>query len=676
VSLPWAVDYDMYDSVTTGIGNPSNIYPYEARGPFFDALNIYGDEVATNIHDVALQMEADGIIPAGTSTLVPDQIVGRTGYKEIELTDNKARSIKADIALHLKPWNDDKEFILNYRISSGNTSYQGGSKFYLKNFKMNQLKLEFRGDNFFIRGYQTSENAGDSYDIRFTGINMNKVNVSEWFGTYVGAYINKVSSGATSEQAHNGAREQADLNFTPKSGTDEFNQLFDKVINDPNLLTGSKFVDKSKLNHIEGNYNFAEIINDWADIQIGGSFRQFSLNSKGTIFTDYDEAISYNELGAYLQFSKKFADNHLKITGSARYDKAQNFDGNISPRLAFVYLPGEKGNHNFRISYQTGFRNPTAQAQYIGKDLEATIIVGSALDNLDRFTTRPINISETSQFLVNTFGSGGLGSEVKLTGRDAYENAFTLSSVMAGTPKKAIIDLVKPERVTAYEVGYRGKISFLDVDLNAYKNKYDGFIATKVVIVPDFGKVNTVSDPASNPSDITDLTPIGQGPTPNALIALNNGDYKVFSVYTNSVADISSFGASIALTAKVDKYNIGLNYTLAKFDFDQTTDPDYQAGFNTPEHKIKASFGSVNLFKNFGFKINYRYNTKYLWQHFIANAIIPANSVFDAQINYKIPKFKSLFKIGGSNIGGNEYASAPGVGRIGSQYYVSWTINP
>ncbi len=670
----WAVDYDMYDSNAVPVGEPAAIYPYENRGPYFDALNIYGDEVATNIHDVAVAMEAGGLLPAGASAAVPNDKVGRTGYKEKDLTDYRASSVKADVALHYKPWGDDKEFVFNYRTGKGNTIYQGGSRYYLKDFIMNQAKLEFRGKNFFLRGYMTTEDAGSSYDMRFAGINMNKVGAAQWFGTYVGAYLQSIGSGYTSAESHARARYYADSNLTPQPGSDDFNTLFKTVVNDPDLKTGAKFVDNSKVHHVDANYNFSEMINEWADLQLGGSYRKYTLNSDGTIFTDYDGSITYSEYGAYMQLSKKFADDRLKFTGSARYDKAQNFKGNVSPRLALVYSAGEKRNHNFRASYQTGFRNPTTQDQYIGLDLGAAILVGSAPDNLDRYTSNPIAISGTSQFLVNTFGAGGLGTDVQLSGRRAYDNAFTLSSVLAGSPKKANVEYVQPERITAYEVGYRGKVSVLNIDLNAYYNQYEGFIATKTVIVPNFGDVDTLTDPASNPADLTNVP--GVGPVPNAKLALNNGDYTPFQVYTNSTADISSYGASIGLSTHVNKFDIGLNYTYAKFNFDQATDPDYEAGFNTPEHKVKFSFGSKNIFDNLGFKVNYRYNTEYLWQQTFADAMIPANSVVDAQISYKVPQFKSLFKVGGSNIGGNEYRSAPGVGNIGSQYFVSWTINP
>lgn len=36
---------------------------------------------------------------------------------------------------------------------------------------------------------------------------------------------------------------------------------------------------------------------------------------------------------------------------------------------------------------------------------------------------------------------------------------------------------------------------------------------------------------------------------------------------------------------------------------------------------------------------------------------------------------KSRFKIGGTNLSGEEYVVTPGSGMIGSIYYVSWTIN-
>ena len=84
---------------------------------------------------------------------------------------------------------------------------------------------------------------------------------------------------------------------------------------------------------------------------------------------------------------------------------------------------------------------------------------------------------------------------------------------------------------------------------------------------------------------------------------------------------------------------------------------------------------SQKLFKNFGFSVDARWRDQFLWESSIANAVMPEATVIDAQLNYTVPSIKSTFKIGGTNLGGDEYQSAVGTGNIGSMYYISWTIN-
>ncbi|WP_299435235.1 hypothetical protein [uncultured Aquimarina sp.] len=54
---------------------------------------------------------------------------------------------------------------------------------------------------------------------------------------------------------------------------------------------------------------------------------------------------------------------------------------------------------------------------------------------------------------------------------------------------------------------------------------------------------------------------------------------------------------------------------------------------------------------------------------------IPSFTVIDAQMNYKIPKLKSVLKVGATNIRGDEYFAAFGTGFVGSQYYIGLSIN-
>ncbi|MGY8909030.1 MAG: TonB-dependent receptor [Flavobacteriales bacterium] len=594
----------------------------------FDGLNIYGDEVATNLGGAV-----------GT--------VSRTGYEEQDLMlDYEAKSVKLNTALHYRPFGDDRlEIIFNSKFGTGNTIYQGANRYNIRNFYLAQQKLEVRGNNFFVRGYVTTEDAGNSYDSRFAAININRSWKSDqdWFTQYAGTYL------ATG--SHQAARAAADTGrLIP--GTPEFKAAFNTVTADPDLATGARFQDETKLYHGDVNYNFQELI-EWAEFQVGGSYRRYSLNSNGSIFTDNDGSIDYDEYGVYTQMQKKFLEeDRLKFTASIRYDKAQNFDGNFSPRISLAYAGGENKNDNFRASFQKGFRNPTTQDQYIGLDAGSAILVGSAPDNLDRYTSTDLNVS--------TAGQGILGSSTTtLSGRLAYENSFAASSVLAGSPEASSAPLVKPEEVTAFELGYRGLInageSRITLDVSAYYNQYSDFISAKNVLVPFYGTVgdNTLS-----------------------LLALQNGDFKAFQVYTNTTADINSYGASLGLNTKIfNGFDIGLNYTYAKFDFDQASDPDFEAGFNTPEHKVKLQFGKTDLFENFGFNINARWQDEFLWESTFLDATVDARTVLDAQINYTVPAWKSTFKLGGANLGGKEYFSAPGVGAIGSQYYLSWSIN-
>ncbi|MEN8185680.1 MAG: TonB-dependent receptor [Bacteroidota bacterium] len=633
----WYAD-DTSEYKDVAVGSPDEILPYREGGYDHNGINIYGDEITTNINAVAQSMAAGGLIPESLVGLVPHDIVGRTGYLEQDLTDYNAESVKLDVSFNYRPFGDDLEIIWNYRAGLGNTIYQGTNRYNLKDFTMSQNKLEIKNDNFFARVYKTSEDAGDSYDMVFTGINMNRDDSPLWYGTYVGAYLEAIMGGATSDQAHQGARLYADDNITLKPGTPEFDKKFREVTSNPDLGSGSKFVDETEMIVGEGNYNFASLMDHKMDLQIGGSFRRYSLNSAGTIFTDYDGSIDYDEYGAYLQASKKIFDERLKLTASVRYDKNEFFDGNFSPRISTVYSAGENRNHNFRASYQTGFRNPTTQDLFIGLNAGRAILVGGSPDNLNR------NLPGT-----------------ELTGDKVYNDSYSITSLykFAATGDPSALepiktDLVQPEKVQAFDFGYRSVIERFSIDFNAYYNIYDDFINNALAVTPNNGS-------AFDGTGVMDIV---------------NGTYQVFQTYTNAKVDVSSYGVSVGIHRKFfDKFDIGMSYTWSKLDFDQESDPDFMAGFNTPEHQFKASIGSANLFENFGFNVNYRYKDEYLREATIANMLMPSANVFDAQINYAVPSIKSVFKVGGTNIGGDEYRAAPGAGYVGSMYYISWVIN-
>lgn len=610
----------------------------------YDGYNIYGDEVATNIRAAS-----------GGLGIIPDVVVSRTGYEESFLTDYNAESVKADWGLYYRPWANDFEIAYVGKVGTGSTIYQGSNRYHIDGFFQQQHKIEFRNNNFFLRGYVVADKAGDSYDMTVTGIQINRTwkSDADWFGDYISTFAGATLGGATEDQAHALAREAAETGrFEP--GSPQFNAALQRSINDPELATGSKFQDASKYYHLDGNYNFSHLW-DVAEVQVGGSFREYNLNSSGTIYTDYDGTIPYSEYGIYTQIQKQFELNEsleLKLTGSARYDKSEFFDGFVSPRVSAGLTVNR--NHNIRASFQTGFRNPTTQDLFIGLDAGPYVLIGAAQSNLERYS-EPYAVSAAGQI-------SGQPATITQTGAAAYNNSYSRKSVemfaQSGNPADLAIgnpELVKPEQVTSFEVGYRGKLNKVTVDLSVYYNKYQDFISNEYVVAPYYGTVgdNTLS--------------IG---------AIANDDYQVYQTYTNSDADVNSYGGSIGVGVKVlNGFDLDGSYTYAKEDFDKEANPDFRTNFNTPEHKVKVSFGHTEVVKNLGFNLAWKWSDSYYWEASFGDGDIPSYHTLDAQINYTVPKIKSTFKIGASNAFGEEYYTAIGTGSIGSIYYASWTIN-
>ena len=621
-----------------------------------DGINIYGDEVATNIKNVAQLMETGGLLPAGASALVPSVVVSRTGYREVDLTDHVARSKKADWGLYWRPdGTDDLEIQYVGKYGTGETVYQGTNRYAIENFLMTQHKLEVKSPNFFVRTYMNSDNAGDSYDMNFTAININRSwkSDNQWFGEYVGGIVGGTLAGLTMDAAHALGRATADTGrLIP--GTQAYMDAKEAVITNPDLTTGAKFQDESKVYHSDWNYNFGHMW-DWAEVQVGGSYRNYELNSSGTIYTDYDGPINYGDVGVYTQVVKDMLDDKLRLTAAARYDKAEFSDGAITPRVALAYTAGEYDNHNFRVSYQTGYRNPTTQDLFIGLDVGIARLVGSSPDNPARFV-RDYSVSAAGQQL-------GIPATVTLTGESAFNNSFSASSVqaMAATGNPALlqasgVEYVEAERLQSIEFGYRAKLSptFI-IDANLYRNAYENFISTEAVISPYYGQV---------------------GDNSLSVLAIANGDFETYSAYTNADAEVESWGATFGMSTKIFKnYDLSANYTKSVLEFDEELYPDFSTYWNTPEHKVKVQFGNTSLFENVGFNVAWRWFSDFYWESTFGNGDVPATHVIDAQINFTLPKLKSTIKIGGANIGSQEYYTAFGSGFIGQQYYISWTAN-
>ncbi|MEJ2005286.1 MAG: carboxypeptidase-like regulatory domain-containing protein, partial [Cyclobacteriaceae bacterium] len=383
----------------------ADLNPFTSIGgenPGADRLHYMGDEANINLAIFPLSSAwraaaRNTVFGPGLSALdyadagdLPSHVVSVTPYKEADLIDYGAENIKTNLGLYYR-LNDNLELSYLFNGGWGTSIYTGAQRYSLSNFGIMQHRLQLRSDNFFLRAYTTQENSGDSYITEFLAKRMYDISsggdVSTWLANYGIAYIAALNGAGLmpgdinnlpAEQrtqiqlgAHNFARGFSENAFTLTPGTPEFEETKERALQGV-VPFGPKFNDKSNLYHFEGQYDFKNDI-DWASIQVGANFRMFELNSNGTIFDD-EGGLTIKEYGAYVQASKKVLSDRLKLTGSLRYDKNENFDGQFSPRISSVLNIGE--NSFNRGSYQTGFRIPTTQGQFIDLNIITARLLG------------------------------------------------------------------------------------------------------------------------------------------------------------------------------------------------------------------------------------------------------------------------------------------------------------
>jgi outer membrane receptor protein involved in Fe transport len=335
----WVAD-DYRNYLRTG-GSVGQIVPgTRETDPNFDGVNIYGDETTTNLRTV-LNSIGSAIPPLQDYiNSLPENInVSRTGYREVDIIDPNTKVFKLSGAMHykIKP---NLEAVVAGHWGTGNSVYTGAQRYSLREFKIGQYKVELNAKNWFVRAFTTQENSGESHDLTVTTRLFNErwKPSTSWFPEYAFAYLNAKMAGQNDLAAHNLARGTADRG-RPAPRSEQFRTIFDQVRKVP-IPQGGLFLDRSDMYWAEGQLNLSGIAGwKWADVLVGGNFRQFRLNSQGTLFMKEAEVIRINELGMYAQIAKDILNNKVRLTASGRYDKNENFEGRFTPTFVFLTKP-------------------------------------------------------------------------------------------------------------------------------------------------------------------------------------------------------------------------------------------------------------------------------------------------------------------------------------------------
>jgi outer membrane receptor protein involved in Fe transport len=552
--------------------------------------------------------------------LIPDQSVSRTGYNEANLVDYNAKSLKTSTSLHYKLSNT-VQAVLQANWGSGTTVYTGSDRYSIRNFSIGQYKLEIKGQDFMVRGYTTQERSGDSYISSILGSYINEASKpsTTWFPQYIGNYVGARAAGLPDAQAHAAARSVADQGrFEP--GSQQFEAAKNTIMNTTiSSGLGAKFNDKSNLWHYEGMYNFTNALKGAVDLQVGASFRRYDLNSAGTIFDDLNRTIDIDETGAFIQMGKKLGES-FKLAVSGRYDKNMNFEGQFTPRITGVYTVAP--NNNIRVSYQTGYRNPTTQNQYINLSVGggSTRLIGGLPEMIQKynlFTNKPFTDVSYRNFLASA--AAGAANP-------------TLLKTYSFDPNG-----VRPESVQAYELGYKGLIgSKLLIDTYGYYNSYKDFISSVEVFQQ------------------------------------NGSAFTRFGVPVNAAGDVSAYGAALGMDYLMGKFNLSGNISYNQIGNLPTA---FINDFNTPTVRYNLGIGNRSIAKNVGMNVSYRWQDAFYWASSFASGDVPSFGTVDAQVNLKIPSVNGMIKIGAQNLLNRYYITSYGNPEMGGMYFVGFTFN-
>ena len=606
-----------------------------ATDPNYDGVNVYGDETTTDIRTAVLNS-----IGASAAPFLKNFIdtlnngrpinVSRTGYNENEIVSPNTLNYKLSGALHYK-LTPGIEAILSGYWGTGNTIYTGSERYSLRALKVGQYKLELNHKNWMLRGYTTQENSGESYNATVTARLFNENwkasgGSTGWFSQYAQTYLGGRLNGLTDFDAQTLARKTADVG-RPVPGSAAFKQGFDKIRSLPigGNPGGGLFVDRTDLYMVEGQYNLTHLTAKFADILVGANYKKYNLNSRGTLFADGGGIIGIGEYGGYIQATRNLFDNVVKLTVSGRYDKNDNFKGRFTPRATALFRLAE--NNNIRVSFQTAYRFPSTQQQWIDLDVgSSTRLLGGV-----PFFTQKYNLNN---------------------------NTYLLSTLPTVKTQYSITPF-KPESVSTYELGYKG-LALKDkllIDIYGYYGQYQGFLTRILLVQPKAGlTVDDIANAITNKVNVSNVA-------------------NIYSVPANSPSKVKTYGFGISID-----YRLPLAFVIgANLSSDDLKDvpAGFAASFNTPKYRTNLSVGNTGFGfkKRLGFNVAYRWQDAFYFQGDLTNAEMPAIHTVDAQVSLRLPSTKSVLKLGANNLLNQYYANAAGNSIIGGLYYVSFAYN-
>jgi iron complex outermembrane receptor protein len=671
ININYLTANDWQAANTQPIYNSSNDINNPGR---FDAVNIYGDEYFGGFDYSTVAPWSESYRGLGTYY--------RTGYRESDLVDYRTENLKASFAAHwrLQPAQgaNSAEIIVQNNFGTGTTVFQGDNRFRLKDIFFMQQKIELRKkDQFFIRLYTTSENAGKSYDPYFTALRLQEEarDNETWMSVYNRYWAERVvprmkalgypgiefnpewpanSDNPFLPYDTQGQQQWMNLyhdsliswhswveqltntgnagiqgvnplgHFVP--GSSDFKENFTRITQAKNndAEAGTRFYDRSSLYNGQAEKIFRSRILD--EIRFGVSARLYNPVTDGTIFIDTLKPEITRDGDTIFTRDKIFNFQYGFYAGVSRkflddklsLEATLRADKNIN--FDWVYSPALSAVYKmrqsdyFRLTLTSALRNPTMADQYLNLNVGPATLRGNLSGETDLITLASFRQWRDSQ-------------------RRSDLRYFDINPI-------------RPEQAQSLELGYRATVGKkLFIDFGCYATQYQHFIGYKIGLKAEF--------------DEFDL-PI-------------YSSIKAYRFAANASQKVWTTGFQSGINYYYYKNHlVQFNYSFNRIITDDSD--EIIPAFNTPEHKTNVGISGNELKTahtqiTWGYGVNYKWVDFYMWEGSPQfTGPVPAFHIIDLQFHMNLLKYHLTLKAGASNALNNLHIEAyggPAIGRLG-----------
>ncbi len=379
------------------------------------------------------------------------------------------------------------------------------------------------------------------------------------------------------------------------------------------LASGAPLIEKSDIFHLEAQGN-TRFMDDAARVIVGASFRQYNVNTEGTLMQVADDDRHDKIYSVYGQLEYKLTDQ-LRLVGAARYDEGDLFDGQFSPKGGIVWSPNP--NHSFRFTVNRAFQTPNY-----------------------------------SEFFLNA-----VAGTQSLSQLEAGLRASPLGPALAGVPQGQLFSAsntvpilawgnrnLDVEKTIGYELGWKGSLSdraYVTVD--AYLNNIKDFVTDLLQGVNS--DVPAWMAPAAVPEAYrAQLAGAVKGLAPG-VTTLGNGASAVVVSYTNE-GEVEQKGIDVGLGLQLNNA-FRLDGTFSWFDFKvKSQNAGDQLLPNTPKTKGTVSLSYDGVTNGIDASVSMRLIAGYDWAAGVFVGPVPSSQTLNASAGYQLaPNFR-LFATG------------------------------